>query len=226
MPAHSHDVARRIVQLQLLTIAWMVVEVIVAVTSAVRARSPALLGFGGDSAVELFSAAIVFWRFKSSSDSQQSERLAARVAGVLLLVVGAIVVVSSGLSLLGYREPRPSLVGIILLIAAVIGMPWLASHKRKLADRTASASLRADATESALCGYLALIAFAGLLVNAIFHWPWADPIAALALVPFIAREAWHALHASRHCCALVKGLIVSSAVPVSMLCAISRQVIL
>ncbi len=226
MTSHSQDASRAIVQLQLLTIIWMVVEVIVALASAWRAKSPALLGFGGDSAVELFSAAIVLWRFRSKLNSVQAERLAARVAGVLLLVVGAIVVVSSGLSLLGYREPRPSFVGIVLLIVAALGMPWLASQKRRLADRVASASLRADATESAVCGYLALIALAGLLANAIFHWPWADPIAALALVPFIAREAWHALHASRHCCALVTGLIVSSAIPVSMLCAMSRQVVL
>lgn len=201
MMSYSEDASGRIIQLQLLTIVWMIVEVIVALASAWRARSPALFGFGGDSAVELFSAALVFWRFKSSMDSQQTERFAARAAGMLLLVVGAIVAVSSGLSLLGYREPRPSLAGIVLLIAAAIGMPWLASQKRKLADRTASASLRADATESAVCGYLALIALAGLLANAIFHWPWADPIAALVLVPIIAREGWHAIRASRFCCA-------------------------
>jgi divalent metal cation (Fe/Co/Zn/Cd) transporter len=86
------------------------------------------------------------------------------------------------------------------LILAAIGMPWLASQKRKLATQVASAALKADATESAVCGYLSLIALAGLLANAIFHSPWADPIAALALVPLIVREGWEAIHASRHCC--------------------------
>ncbi len=127
-------------------------------------------------------------------------KLAARVAGGLLFIVAALVVVSSGFSLLGYRQPQPSFTGIILLIVAAIGMPWLASQKRKLATQVASASLRADATESALCGYLSLIALAGLLANLIFHAPWADPIVALALVPLIAREGWEAIHASRHCC--------------------------
>ncbi len=194
------DLLRRVVRLQVLTIAWMTVEAIVALGAAWLARSPALLGFGGDSAIELFSAIIVLWRFRSKSDSADAEKLAARVAGGLLFIVAAFVIVSSGLSLLGYREPQPSFAGVILLIVAAIGMPWLASQKRKLATQVASASLRADATESALCGYLSLIALAGLLANLIFHAPWADPVAALALMPLIAREGWKAIHASRHCC--------------------------
>ena len=192
---------RRIVHLQILTAVWMTIEVIVAFAAAWVAKSPALLGFGGDSAVELLSAIVVLWRFRSPSGSaEEAERLAARVAGGLLFAVAGLVIVSSGLSLLGYREPKPSLAGIILLIAAAIGMPWLANQKRKLAMQVASASLRADATESALCGYLSLIALAGLLANAIFHAPWTDRVAALGLVPLIVREAWHAVHASRHCC--------------------------
>jgi len=184
----------------MLTIVWMSTEAVVALVAAWTARSPALLGFGGDSAIELFSAIIVLWRFRSKSDSAEAEKLAAHVAGGLLFIVAAFVIVGSGLSLLGYREPRRSLVGIILLIVAAIGMPWLASQKLKLATQVASASLRADATESVLCGYLSLIALAGLLANLIFHVPWADPIAALALVPLIAREGWEAIHSSRHCC--------------------------
>jgi len=184
----------------MLTIVWMSVEAIVASTAAWTPRSPALLGFSGDSAIELFSAIIVLWRFRAKSDLAVAEQLAARVAGGLLFVVAAFVIVSSGLSLLGYREAQPSVIGIIVLIVAAIGMPWLASQKRKVATQVASAALRADATESAVCGYLSLIALAGLLANAIFHAPWADPIAALALVPVIAREAWQAVHASRQCC--------------------------
>ncbi|MGA8268756.1 MAG: cation transporter, partial [Candidatus Acidiferrales bacterium] len=113
---------------------------------------------------------------------------------------------SSGASLFGHRAPQPSFAGIALLIVAAIGMPWLASHKRKLAAETSSAALKADATESALCGYMSLIALAGLLINAFFHstFPhaaWADPIAALALVPLISREAYQAIRTQKHCCA-------------------------
>jgi divalent metal cation (Fe/Co/Zn/Cd) transporter len=194
------DLLRRVVRLQVLTIAWMTVEAIVALGAAWMARSPALLGFGGDSAIELFSAIIVLWRFRSKSDSADAEKLAARVAGGLLFVVAAFVIVSSGLSLLGYREPQPSFAGIILLIVAAIGMPWLASQKRKLATQIASASLRADAAESALCGYLSWIALAGLLTNAVFQKSWADPVAALLLVPLIVKEGWNAMRASRPGC--------------------------
>ena len=195
------DISRCVLRLQILTVAWMSIEVIVALAAAWSAKSAALLGFGGDSAVELLSAIVVSWRFRSTSDSTgKDEKLAGRVAGALLFAVAGFVVLSSGLSLLGCSEPRPSLAGIILLIAAAVGMPWLASQKKKLATQIASPSLRADAAESALCGYLSLIALAGLLANAIFHARWADPIAALALVPLIVREGWHAIHASRLCC--------------------------
>ena len=191
------DLLRRVVRLQVLTITWMTVEAVVALGAAWTARSPSLLGFGGDSTIELFSAIIVLWRFRSKSDSADTEKLAARVAGGLLFIVAAFVTVSSGLSLLGYREPQPSIAGIILLIVAALGMPWLASQKRKLATKVASRDpLGADATESALCGYLSLIALAGLLANAIFHAPWADPVAALAIVPLI-NEAQHARRLER-----------------------------
>ncbi|MFZ0039655.1 MAG: cation transporter [Candidatus Acidiferrales bacterium] len=197
---------RRIIRFQILTIAWMTVEALIALFAAWTARSPALLGFGGDSAIELFSAIVVLWRFRSRSNSAEAERRAARVAGILLFAVAAFVIASSGASLLGHRAPQPSLAGIALLIVAAIGMPWLASQKRKLAAQTSSAALKADATESALCGYMSLIALAGLLFNAIFHasFPhaaWADPIAALALVPLISREAYQAIRTQKHRCA-------------------------
>jgi divalent metal cation (Fe/Co/Zn/Cd) transporter len=191
------DVLQRILRLQVLTIAWMTLEVIVALAAAWAARSPALLGFGGDSAVELLSATIVFWRFRSGPDSERAERCAARVAGGLLFLVGGFVIVVSGLCLLGHREPRPSFTGIVLLILSAIGMPWLAGRKRKLASEVGSAALKADAAESSLCGYLSLIALAGLLANAFFRVWWADLIAALCLVPFIVREGWQAIHDSR-----------------------------
>jgi len=135
----------------------------------------------------------LFWALAAIAQLNCSQRLLFAVAGFVLL--------SSGLALFGYCEAKPTFAGITLLIVAAIGMPWLAGQKRKLAAQVASASLRADATESALCGYLSLIALAGLLTNAIFHAHWADPIAALALVPLIVREAWLAVSTSRHCCA-------------------------
>ncbi len=196
----EHRVVRRILRLQVFTILWMAAETIVSLFAAWRARSPALLGFGGDSAIELFSAAVVFWRFRSKSRPALSERLAARIAGALLIALAVYVAVVSIFALLGHRKSHPSLMGIVLLLFAALVMPWLAHEKRKLAVLTSSAALKADAVESALCGYLAGIALAGLLVNAFWGQSWADPFAALLLIPLIVREACEALRSSTLSC--------------------------
>jgi divalent metal cation (Fe/Co/Zn/Cd) transporter len=177
----------------------MTVEAVVSLWAAWMARSPALLGFGGDSAVELLSAAVVLRRFYLPSYEAHAEERAAKIAGVLLFVLAAFVVFASVSTLLGHVEPRPSPVGMALLILAAMVMPWLARQKRRLSAITGSAALRADAAESAVCGYLALIALAGLAVNAISGVSWADPIAALALLPLIVHEGWDAMK-GKPCC--------------------------
>jgi divalent metal cation (Fe/Co/Zn/Cd) transporter len=117
----------------------------------------------------------------------------------LLFALAAFVAFTSILTLLGRVEARPSPIGIALLILAAVFMPWLAEQKRQCSAATGSAALRADATESAVCGYLALIALGGLVVNAIWSVTWADPIAALALLPLIVREAWESMKGKPGC---------------------------
>jgi divalent metal cation (Fe/Co/Zn/Cd) transporter len=195
----AKEIARRAIRIQVLTLIWMSVEAMVSLGAAWMARSSALLGFGGDSTVELLSAAVVFRRFYHPSQEGKAEERAARIAGGLLFVLAGFVVLASVLALLGRVEARPSPVGIVLLILAAIAMPWLAKQKRQLSAATASAALRADAAQSAVCGYLALIALAGLVTNAIWRVSWADPIAALALLPLIVREGWEAMK-GRPCC--------------------------
>ena len=188
----SPEVLQRVIWIQTVTLVWMSVEALVSLGAAWMARSPALLAFGGDSAVELLSAAIVFWGFYSPSQREHAEKRTSKIAGGLLFVLAAIVVTASALTLWGHLEARPSRMGIALLVLAAIIMPWLAAQKRQLSITTASAALRADAAESAVCGYLALIALAGLVVNAVWKVSWADPVAALALLPLIVREGWEA----------------------------------
>lgn len=177
----------------------MTIEAAVSLGAAWAARSPALLGFGGDSAVELLSAAVVLRRFYLPSDDGHAEERAAKIAGGLLFALAAIVAFTSVLALLGRVEARPSPIGITLLILAAVFMPWLARQKRKLSAAAGSAALRADATESAVCGYLALIALGGLVLNAIWRVEWADPISGLLLLPLIAREGWEAMK-GKPCC--------------------------
>ena len=193
------ETARRIIRIQVFTLAWMSMEAVVALGSAWAAHSPALLGFGGDSAIELLSAAVVLWRFRSPSRGDHAEQRAARTASGLLFVLATFVALASVLALLGHLEARPSPIGIVLLILAAVVMPWLAKQKRQLSAATASAALRADAAESAVCGYLALIALVGLVVNAIWRVSWADPVAAMALLPLIVREGWEAMK-GKPCC--------------------------
>ncbi len=187
------DAIRRIRRVQAVTIAWMSVEAVVSLFAAWRARSPALLAFGGDSAIELVSAVVVLWRFRASTPHEHIERRAARIAGVLLFVLTAYVVAAAAVTLLGYSESKPTFLGIAVLIAAAAIMPWLAKEKRRLSASTGSAALRADAAESALCAYLSVIALAGLAVNAIWRVAWADPLAALVIVPLILWEGREAI---------------------------------
>lgn len=184
---------RRIQRVQTVTIAWMSVEAAVSLFAAWRARSPALLAFGGDSTIELFSAVVVLWRFRASAAHEEEEGRGAGIAGVLLFMLAAFVAVTSVASLLGYSESKPTLLGIAILLAAAVIMPWLAKEKRRLSGATGSAALRADAAQSALCAYLSLIALSGLTVNAIWHPKWADPIAALAVLPLVLWEGREAM---------------------------------
>jgi len=198
---HSDDTLQRIQRLQWITIAWMVIEAGLAVAAAWRAGSPALAAFGGDSAIELLSAGVVLWRFSSRQSGQKTERVATRLTGILLLVLAAYTVSLATVALLGYNEPQTSLAGIVLLIAAAFIMPWLARAKRRLSSITGSSALRADATQSSVCAYLSVIALAGLLLHALFHWTWADPVAALVLTPLIAWEGREALRGRAcECC--------------------------
>lgn len=187
------DTLRRIRRVQAITIAWMSVEAVVSLFAAWRARSPALLAFGGDSAIELFSAVVVLWRFRASDAREDVEKRAARVAGALLFALAVYVAITSVASLLGYSEPKATFLGIAVLVAAAVVMPWLAKEKRRLSGATGSAALRADAAQSALCAYLSLIALTGLAINAIWHVEWADPIAGLAVLPLIVWEGREAM---------------------------------
>jgi len=193
------EIVQRVIRIQVLTLVWMTVEAGVSLGAAWAARSPALLGFGGDSAVELLSAAVVLWRFYSPSPGERSEQRAARLAGGLLFALAAFVALASILTPLGHVEARSSPIGIVVLVLAAGVMPWLAKQKRQLSAATSSAALRADAAESAVCGCLALIALAGLAFNAIWGVRWADPVAALLLLPLIVREGWEAMK-GKPCC--------------------------
>lgn len=197
---------QQVQRLQRITLGWMGIEAAGSLIAAWMGGSVTLLAFGGDGAIELISATVVLWRFRSSAqrqreENERDEHCAARTTGVLLILLAAYVVVIATINLLGHGAPEPSYVGIAILAVATVLMPLLARAKRRLSAATGSAALRADAGESILCAYLSLIGLAGPAMNALWRVPWADSSAALAITPLIVREARQALRgeACDHC---------------------------
>ncbi len=181
--------------LSVFTVSWNIIEGIIAVVFGSIAGSVALLGFGIDSFIESTSGVVVGWRFsyemggRSRDKSEKAELWAARITGALLLILALYLVFDSCRRLFGYgREPDSSRIGIVLTIVSLVIMPVLAKAKLKLAAQVESKALRADAYETIACAWLSLTTLVGLILNAAFGWWWADPAAALVLVPLIVRE--------------------------------------
>ncbi|MBV8056023.1 MAG: cation transporter [Deltaproteobacteria bacterium] len=171
----------------------------IALGAGAAARSIALVAFGMDSFIETMSGAVVGWRFMSElrgelgSHAARIERTTSKMAGGLLLLA-AYIVVDAALRLLGYgAEPQSSAIGIIVTAAALVVMPVLAWLKLRTARELNSRALRADAFETITCAGLSATTLAGLAVNFALGWTWADPLAALLLVPTIAREGFEAI---------------------------------
>ena len=186
----------RLLRLQLFTLAWMAVEAAVAFAAAWNARSTALAAFGGDSLIELGSAGVVL----TAHAVPKLESMAARTAGILLLGLAAVVAAGAGSALIAGSYARPSVMGMLLLLASAFIMPGLGRRKKRLAAETRNAALAADAVQSSMCGYLAWTALLGLGLNAVWGLGWADAAAALCLVPLIAIEGWRALHGDACSC--------------------------
>jgi len=191
---------RRGFYLAVFTVAWNLIEGIIAIVSGIFAGSVALVGFGVDSFVESASGIVVGWRFsyemngRSEEQTEKAELCAARIAGTLLLMLAAYLLIDSSRRLLGFgREPDHSLPGIALTIISLAVMPILARAKLKTAAGLESKALRADAYETITCAWLSTTTLAGLVLNAAFSWWWADPVAALVLIPFIVREGLEGL---------------------------------
>jgi divalent metal cation (Fe/Co/Zn/Cd) transporter len=182
---------QRGIYLEYLTIAWNILEATVAVVRGVVAGSIALVGFGIDSFIETSSGGILLWRLRAEhrgANVEQVERKALKLVGLSFLALAAYVAVDSIRTLLERQHPERSLVGIGVAVLSIVVMPWLAHQKRKTAGKLNSAALDADSRQSSLCAYLSCILLGGLALNAMLGWWWADAVAALLMVPIIAKE--------------------------------------
>jgi divalent metal cation (Fe/Co/Zn/Cd) transporter len=182
---------RRIRLLVGATITYNVIEAVVALAEGTRVSSSALIGFGLDSVVEISSAAAVAWQF-SATDPETREKAALRFIAMSFFALAAYVAADAVRSLLGFGEARPSLIGIVLAAASLVIMPVLSLAQRSTGRELGSRSAVADSKQTLLCTYLSAILLAGLVVNGLWGWSWADPIAALGIAAIAAREGLNA----------------------------------
>lgn len=180
---------RRAVLLAWATIAWNVVEAIVAIGAGLVASSIALVGFGIDSSIEVFAATVVLWRMRGLGEEREQRAL--KLIALSFFALAAYVTVESVRDLVGAAEPDTSPVGIGLAIASLIVMPLLAAAKRRVGVALGNRTVTADAAETQLCAYLSAILLAGLLLGAVGI-GWADPVAALAIAYLAVREGLEA----------------------------------
>ena len=196
------QLVRRGRYLEYFTIGYNSLEGLIAVGAGLMAGSIALIGFGFDSLIEVTSGAVLLWRLYADVDEARRERVEAislRLVGICFIVLALYVIHDSVESLLRRQTPDESLIGIVLAAVSLIVMPLLVRAKRRVARGINSGALMADSKQTELCTYLSAILLGGLLLNALFGWWWADPVAALIMVPIIAKEGIEALR-SETCC--------------------------
>jgi divalent metal cation (Fe/Co/Zn/Cd) transporter len=199
-------VIRRGIHLNYITIGYNTIEALVSLAAGAVAGSVALVSFGVDSTIEVGAACAAQFRLRVDKDiirRETAERVTHRLIGASFLLLAVYVVMDAARSLLLKHAPESSRVGVTLLALSVVVMPLLARAKRKIAVTLDSGALAADAAQTSLCAYLSLIALAGVGLNALLGWWWADPVAALAMVPIIVKEGVDGVRArstSPQCC--------------------------
>ncbi len=197
----ASDSIKRGRRLEYLTLGWNLGEAAVAIGAGLLAGSTALLGFGIDSLIESLSGSVLLWRLSHGEKGERREQTARKLVGISLLILATYVGFEAAESLAKREPPAASYVGIALAVLSVIVMPLLARAKRKVAASLKSRAMHADSKQTDICAYLSAILLLGLGANALFGWWWADPVAALVMVPIIGKEGIEAMRGGTCCCA-------------------------
>jgi divalent metal cation (Fe/Co/Zn/Cd) transporter len=193
---------RRGLWLNYLTIAYNTIEALVSLAAGIAAGSVALVGFGVDSGIEVTASVAAQWRLRADLELRRRERVeyvSRRIIGASFLALAAYVAYDSIATLWEREAPEASTVGVVILVLSVLVMPLLARAKQRVALALQSRALEADARQTSLCAYLSVVALAGVGLNALFGWWWADPVAALVMVPIIAREGVEGTWGEKEC---------------------------
>lgn len=200
--ASRQAVVRRGIRLQYFTIIYNCLEGFISIVAGLLAGSVSLIGFGFDSLIEVSSGTVVLWRLRRDHQWAQREaddQKTLRIVGWCFLALAIYILYDSGSTLIHQEPPERSIPGIILAAVSIVIMPLLAAAKRRVAAEIGSAAVKADARQTDFCTYLSAVLLCGLGLNALFGWWWADPIAALIMVPIIAKEGFQSLK-GKPCC--------------------------
>ena len=189
-------------RLEYFAIAWNSLEGLIGIGAGMIAGSISLVGFGIDSLIEVTSGATLLWRMSVDADAarrERNERLSLRIVGACFLALALYVAIEAVLDLGRKAAPERSVPGITLAVVSLIVMPVLSRAKKSVGNALSSAAMKADARQTDFCVYLSAILLVGLVLNATLGWWWADPVAALVMVPLIAKEGFEGVKA-RGCC--------------------------
>lgn len=184
------------IRLVVATLVYNVLEAAVALWAGANAESIALLGFGFDSVIECAAAGMLLWRLRldahgtAGEELERTEHRVHRFVGVTFFALALYVVAQAGWTLWTRDTPGESLAGIILAAVSLVVMPLVSWGKLRAAERIGSRALRAEARETLACSYLSFTLLLGLAANAAADWWWADPVAALLMVPWLIKEGW------------------------------------
>lgn len=181
--------------LEVLTIGWNSLEALLSIGAGLLAGSTALVGFGFDSLVEIIAGGALLWRLRheQSEQRERAEQTALKWVGWSFILLALYVTYDALHALITHEAPQESYIGIAIALVSLLVMPLLARAKRQVAAALQSRAMQADSKQTDLCAYLSAILLGGLIFNAFFGWWWADPLAALIMVPIIAREGIDAL---------------------------------
>ncbi|MFJ4253478.1 cation diffusion facilitator family transporter [Microbacterium sp. NPDC090003] len=196
---------RRIRLIVAITIGYNLVEAVIAITAGTVASSTALIGFGLDSTIEVLSAAAVAWQF-TRRDPERWEKPTLRVIAVAFFLLAAYVTTTSLLALATAERPEHSTIGIVLTAVSVAVMPFLSLAERRAGREVGSATAVADSKQTLICTYLSAAVLAGLVLNSLLGWWWADAVAGLVIAAFAVREGWEAWQGDA--CATSVGMIL------------------
>ncbi|MCL6442659.1 MAG: cation transporter [Alicyclobacillus sp.] len=194
---------RKGVNIELVSIVWMVIEAAVAIGSGVIAHSLSLVAFGADSIIELVAGAVLLWRLTIEANGaslervKRAEKISSWVVGIALLLLAVYIVVASVDKLWTHLGAESTYLGIGLAIASGVIMSYLSRAKKRIGSEIGSKALRADGSCSIVCAYMAWTVLAGVILTAFLGWWWIDSIAALALVYFVVKEGWEAVQEAR-----------------------------